>query len=163
MSQPNKSILIIDDEIDLGEALRDLISLEFEQVDLAHDPKLALEMIQKNQYALILSDYKMPGLSGLELAMRMRSQGFLTTLIWMSGYCDKEMALNGLRLGVLDILEKPIDTDSLSRYIHRAYDIERRRSEIISENGNVEQARKMLGLLYASDKRLKTSLSTGHQ
>lgn len=156
----DRSILIIDDENELAEALKDLLSLDFTGVEYVDSAPAALSLVEKYNYSLILSDYKMPGLSGLDLAIRLRGQGNLTTLIWMSGYCDKEMCLNGLRLGIQDIIEKPIATEDLSKYIHRAVDIERRKKEIYANEEDSSSSHRMLGLLYATDKRLKRSLSS---
>lgn len=158
----DKHILIIDDETDLGEALQEILSLDFDKVDFVNDSTQALKRIEEGSYTLILSDYKMPGLSGLELASLVRSKGLLTTLVWISGYVDKQMALNALRLGVLDIIEKPVDPEELSRFIFRAYDIERRRYEIIRANQDSLTSRKMLGLLYASDSRIQKSRASNN-
>jgi len=157
-----KKILIIDDEVDLGETLKELLSVNFDQVDFVSDSNRALEVIEKNKYTLILSDYKMPGLSGLELATLIRSRGLLTILIWISGYVDKQMALNALRLGVLDVIEKPTDPDEISKLIFRAYDIERRRAELIRADQDNPSSRKMLGLLFAGDSRIRKSRASNN-
>jgi len=157
-----KKILVIDDEVDLGEALQDILSTHFDQVDFVSDSTKAIDLINQNQYSLILSDYKMPGLSGLELATRIRGLGLLTTLVWISGAVDKQMALNAVRLGVLDIIEKPVEAEELSKHIFRAYDIERRRAEILRADEDNPNSRKVLGLLYATDPRIQKSRASNN-
>jgi DNA-binding NtrC family response regulator len=156
-AQIEKKILIVDDEVELGEALKDILSADFDQVDFVSDSTKAVQMIEQNNYTLILSDYKMPGLTGLDLVTRIRSLGLLTTIIWISGYVDKQMALNAVRLGVIDIIEKPVNAYELSKFIFRAYDIERRKAALIKDTDDNPNSRKMLGLLYASDNRIHKS------
>jgi DNA-binding NtrC family response regulator len=153
-------ILIIDDEVDLGIALQEILNDHFDRVDFVSDSTQALDLINQNQYNLILSDYKMPGLSGLELARRIRSQGLLTTIIWISGFVDRQMALNAIRLGVLDIIEKPVEANELSKFVFRAYDIVKRQAEILKSDTDNPNSRKMLGLLYSSDPRIQKSYAS---
>lgn len=151
-------VLIIDDEVDLGEAVRELLLEKFREVVFISDSKQALELLEQSHFDLILSDYKMPGLNGLELARKLGAAGNVTPVVWMSGYCDKAMAMNALRLGVLDIIEKPFDPDKIAKYVFRACEIERRKFEVQSCNEERKaQSKKILGLIFASDDRITTS------
>jgi len=153
-----KGILIIDDETELAEGLQELLSAKFDNVEYVDNSTEALKHLADNQYELIISDYKMPGLDGLALARKLRAEGNLTPIVWISGHCDKEMALKGIRLGVEDIVEKPFTIENLAQSIFRVLELKRRSAELqlLTSQSEIASAKKMIGLLFAADQRFNS-------
>jgi two-component system NtrC family response regulator len=75
----------------------------------------ALELANKENFDVIISDYKMPVLNGIELLETLRANGNLFPFILITGYGDKETYITAHKLGVFDIIEKPFEQDSLLR------------------------------------------------
>jgi len=157
-----KSILVIDDEVELGEIMVDILSPHFNQVTYQASADLALEQIKRIDYDLILTDVNMPKLQGPELIRYTRAAGKLTPVIFVTAYADKEMVLKALRLGASDVIEKPFNPEEIIKSMDRTFEIERRRAQLIlnqhhsEENGNsnLNKQEKMLGLLMvAGDKK----------
>jgi CheY-like chemotaxis protein len=70
-------LLMIDDEVDLGESLREILKDNFDEIVLCHTPDQALEICLSSTFDLIISDHNMAQLSGLELLKILRSEGVM--------------------------------------------------------------------------------------
>lgn len=153
--------LVIDDERDLVEVVKDGLEAVFNQVDTAYNGTEALEMLVQNKYELVISDLQMPKMKGDELLKRMRMKGVLTPFIYVTGNGNKEHVVEALRLGAVDFIEKPFDFDELVVKIRRNMDIisEKKTLEKLEmQNGDkaetdpdVEGTRKMLGILQVAN------------
>ena len=158
-----KSILIIDDELELGEIILEILSPHYPTVEFQSSADIALEQVKKNDYDLILTDVNMPNLQGPELIRFTRAAGKLTPVLFVTAYADKDMVLTALRLGASDVIEKPFDPDNLIKSIDRTFEIERRRTQLILDKYHIEnkegselnKQKKMLGLLLVSGDKKK--------
>lgn len=113
-------ILIIDDDDTFLDKMKKIISLSFKHnIKLQNDSFKALQAIGENinQYDLIISDLKMPGMSGIELLQKIRYLGDNTIFILVTGYGTIETAIGALKLGAFDYLLKPFDSDKLASII----------------------------------------------
>jgi DNA-binding NtrC family response regulator len=162
MENPTK-ILVIDDEIDICESIRDILKEEFPLVDIISNSTEAIQALKDASYSLILSDVAMPQLPGPELIRLVRSQGNLVPVIFISAYISKEVALTALRLGVADVVEKPFKIEHLMEAVKRVLEIDRRKTQFIIDNAtknssqeNLDKQRKMLGLLHVVNEKKKT-------
>ncbi|MFT4785079.1 MAG: DNA-binding NtrC family response regulator [Cyclobacteriaceae bacterium] len=106
-------ILIVDDQKGIPEAVRDTI-LDFDefadyQFDLAQDGQMAWELIQKNEYDVILSDIRMPKMDGIELLKAVQREGIATPVILMTATTKNDIneAISKLKIGAWNYLEKP--------------------------------------------------------
>lgn len=158
--QVKEVILVIDDEIDLGEFIVELLTPHFEKVLFATDATSALAIIESGDISLILSDIRMPGLSGPDLVTKVRADGVLTPIIFLSGFVDKEVALQALRLGVQDVLDKPFEEGTLVATIRKVLDFEKRRVQYYQDLHSIEASseklskqRKMMGLMLVSNSK----------
>jgi two-component system response regulator PilR (NtrC family) len=123
-------ILVIDDDLSLREIMEMILRSDGHQSDLAENGQVGLELALKKDYDLIISDIRMPGLSGLELLRLLREQGRQTTLILISAYASAETAVEAMRHGAYDFIPKPFRNQDLltavhSALIHRNVDQER--------------------------------------
>ncbi len=148
-------LIIIDDEVELGEMLKSMFEEKFATVVHFSDPETGLAEVLKDNSSLIISDLKMPRLSGDQLVQKIRSQGILTPIIFLSGYVSKEVYAMALRLGVSDVFDKPFNFDYMSESIEKILEIEKRKKEYFVHASDpnypkekLEKEKKLLGLLH---------------
>ncbi len=109
-------LLIVDDEKITREGLLEAIDwneLGITDIRLAEDGQKALDLIESFSPDIVLSDVRMPQLSGIEMAERLSELLPGSELIFMSGYSDKEYLKAAIRLNAVSYVEKPIDVDEL--------------------------------------------------
>ncbi len=114
------SILIVEDERNLREGLREALQSPNFQVITAENAFQAEEIIRNQTIDLIISDLKMPGMSGLELLRKVRSFSPTTIFIVMTAYGTVDTAVEAMKEGANDYLTKPINLDQLELLIARA-------------------------------------------
>jgi DNA-binding NtrC family response regulator len=124
MHQSN--VLIVDDDPALLQALRETLRLRMEdvRVDIADSGRAALDLITTMDHDAIVTDIKMPGTDGLALLAEIRTRRPDTPTLMITGHGDHALAIDALRGGAYDFLQKPIDREyfvaSLRRAIHIA-------------------------------------------
>lgn len=157
-----RRILIIDDDVGIGEVILEIIRPYYPNSIFISDPEKAKECLLKENFSLIISDVFMPGLSGTELIKQLRANGNWTLVMFLTGNATKDTALAALRLGAVELLEKPFDEKELLQTIERVHEIEKRKVQLIEENlrgsvfgGDVEKKKKMLGLLHIANQKRK--------
>lgn len=116
-------LLIVDDEVDIREVLRESLADHVDLIFEAGDGAEALEKLQTISVHAILSDINMPKMSGLELLRNLRKMGKNTPFIVLTGFGDKEMAIQALRLGAFDFLEKPFKEVNIIDVVDRAIEL----------------------------------------
>jgi CheY-like chemotaxis protein len=125
------SILIVDDEPVVRDMFEFLLANSGYQVSLAANAEEALESLENFDYNLLIVDKNLPGLSGLELMAKVRELRPQAEFMVITGYASYQSAVEALRLGALDYLEKPFeDIDLVKKKIDRA--VERQR--LLHEN-----------------------------
>lgn len=117
-------VLVVEDEKEILHGMREALEALpglFTRIDLAQDAEAALELARRERPDLVITDIVMPGQSGLELIERLQAaQGRLPKTILVSGYNDFEYARQGIRLGVVDYILKPLDKKQLHQVIRGA-------------------------------------------
>jgi two-component system, OmpR family, phosphate regulon sensor histidine kinase PhoR len=117
-------ILIVDDDTALLDALPEALRLRMDgiQIDTSETALGALERIRDTDYDAIVSDIKMPGMDGLALLHEIRELRPATPTLMITGHGERDLAVQALRGGAYDFVQKPIDRDyfvaSLERAIH---------------------------------------------
>lgn len=115
-------ILIIDDQKPIRNALREILEFEKYDVDEASEGRMALKMIKNYPYDLIFCDIKMPQIDGIELLKKVTELKFLNPIIMISGHGDIETAVQTLKLGAYDYIEKPLDLNRVLTSVKNAFD-----------------------------------------
>jgi two-component system response regulator (stage 0 sporulation protein F) len=105
-------ILLADDEVDLLQLLSELLSSAGYRVEAVADGKIALERAAGEVFDLVVADYKMPGLDGLEVLKGIRARRKPQKMLLLTGYATEELAREAGLLGCR-VLSKPIDRDRL--------------------------------------------------
>ena len=115
----NLSILIIEDGKSQREMLRDFLRGEGYDVSEAENGQKALEKVRKDYFDLLLLDYKMPEMNGLEVLKQVKGINPEIDVIMMTAYGTVEMAVNAMKSGAADYITKPIELDELLILIDR--------------------------------------------
>src|SRR2546425_9294647 len=120
LDTPSARILIVDDEPDVVDMLREYISHAGFTVDTALNGRKALRLIQDARPDVILLDIKMPGMSGVEVLQRIRVMDPTIPVIMVTSVIDRGLAQATLKAGAFDLVMKPIDFAYLDRVIDTA-------------------------------------------
>lgn len=115
-------LLIADDEVWVARMISSLIDWEaegFRIVGMCHDGLETMQRIRELQPALVLTDIKMPGMTGLEIIQRSSAEGLDVSFIIISGYCDFEYAKTAITYGAAGYLLKPLDQKELLDIVAR--------------------------------------------
>src|SRR5947207_934796 len=120
MNQPR--VLIVDDDAALLQALPETLRLRMCQVtvDTADSAAAALDQIAARDYDAIVTDIKMPGMDGLALMAEIRRRRPDTPILMITGHGEDVLAIQALRGGAHDFIQKPIDRDHIVVSLHRA-------------------------------------------
>jgi two-component system response regulator AtoC len=127
-----EKILIVDDDEGLIHFLGRFFSKLGKDVTSSTNGSSALDIISRESFDLILIDYKMPGLNGLDTLKEMRKLQVKTPVIIMTAYGTTETAIEAMKLGAYDYLLKPFDRDELKRIAADALEVNRLMKEIVS-------------------------------
>lgn len=106
-------ILLVDDEVELADPLSRLLTREGHQVDVATDGDMGLAMAEKGGYDLLILDWMLPGLSGLDLCRRLRSRQDPTPVLFLTAKDTLDDRVDGLDAGADDYLVKPFELREL--------------------------------------------------
>ncbi len=114
------TILIVDDEKSMREFLKILLVKEGYKVFTAQDGDQALELIQKSPVDLVVSDIRMPGISGLELLARIKDHDEDVPVIMITAFASPNDAVQAMKSGAYDYISKPFNVDEIKSVIHSA-------------------------------------------
>jgi DNA-binding NtrC family response regulator len=123
------TILCIDDEPSVGVTLEHTLAEFGHQAILASSVNEGLKVLAQQSADLILSDYRMPDATGLDLLEALRQQGFEIPVIIMTGYSSIEHAVLSMRHGAVDYLTKPLRQETLRIAVTNALEVNRLRRE----------------------------------
>lgn len=119
-----QKVLIVEDEKAIAGVLHSILSDELTdyEVSVAEDGLEAYKLLEKEDFALVISDIKMPKLSGTELLKQALQLKPETTFVMISGHADIDTAVNSLKDGAYDFISKPIDINRLITSVRNALD-----------------------------------------
>ena len=106
-------ILIIDDERSIRNSLREILADEGYDVEVAENGQQGCEMVEKERYSVIFCDIKMPGMDGMEVLDRLVQMGIDSAVIMISGHGDIDTAVECIKKGAFDFIQKPLDLNRI--------------------------------------------------
>jgi CheY-like chemotaxis protein len=106
-------ILVVEDDPELADNLVEIMEGLDWQVDVSRSAERALELLRERSYEGVLTDFRLPGLGGVELISRLREAGAHVPVVVMSAFMDESAADQAERAGALDVLAKPVDLERL--------------------------------------------------
>jgi DNA-binding response OmpR family regulator len=122
MSDTTPSVLVVDDEVDICENLRDILTDLGYEVDTASNGLRALELVKAKPYDVALLDLRMPGMDGLELYRRIKALRAGTVAMIVTAYATDAATQEALGAGAWKVVAKPVDFSSLMHWIDEALD-----------------------------------------
>ena len=122
-------ILVIDDERSIRNTLKDILEYEKYEVDLAEDGPKGLEKIKSGEFDVVLCDIKMPGMDGIEVLDKLTEMGTDLPVVMISGHGNIDTAVEAIKKGAFDFIEKPLDLNRLLITIRNAMD----KSNLVTE------------------------------
>lgn len=148
------SVLIVDDEKDNLDALNRLLRRDFEVV-LAISPIEAIKKIQQKEYSVLVSDQRMPEMTGVELLEKARQIRPRTTRVLLTGYTDIASVIDAINRGnVYRYIAKPWDPEEFKMTLRQAAEAYALRSEVDTKNELLEKANRELKQAFEELKTL---------
>jgi len=117
MTAADSRVLVVDDEEGMQMALREVLSRRSIRVDCASDGAKALELLEKAPYSLVLSDVRMPGMTGMELLSKAAACRPGTAFVMMTAYGSIEDAVEAMKMGARDYLIKPFSFETVESVV----------------------------------------------
>ena len=116
-----RRILVVEDDVEVSRAIAHILS------DLGHNPIIcnhaeeAFSLIRSQQFDLLLIDYRMPEMTGLDLIVMLRQECCNVPVIMMTGYPATEERVSSQSLGVFAILKKPLSSEQLAGVVDEVF------------------------------------------
>ena len=157
-------ILVVDDERYIRSSLKELLEMENYTVDAAENGADAVKMAESEKYDVLFCDIKMPGgMDGVEVLAKLIEDGVETPIVMISGHGDIETAVECMRRGAFDFIEKPLDLNRILITVKNASEkgalvkenkVLRKRiygQEMIGESEPILRVKEMIGKVAPTD------------
>ncbi len=149
-----KRILVADDERSLRELLAIVLRREGHEVLLAESGEAALKALKRGPLDLLISDIKMPDMSGVEVLRAAKATDASLPAIMMTAYASTETAVEAMRLGACDYLIKPFDVDELKLKVREKLDARQLRQENVLLKRVLHKSHDFAGIIGRSPSML---------
>ena len=160
-------ILLVDDEPDILTVFQRTLEHEELEVEPARTGEQALELLDKEAYDLVLLDVCMPTMSGLEVLGKLKEKGIRTPTVVVSGAGSVDLAVQAIKLGAFDFVQKPIHRERLLITVRNALKYSQLRevheqlqadsssySEVVGEGPLMQRLKGLIGKVAPSDGRV---------
>jgi two-component system, NtrC family, nitrogen regulation response regulator NtrX len=174
MVEKLKKILIIDDERSIRATLKEILEFEKYQVETAQDGIEGYKMAEEKNFDLIFCDIKMPKIDGIETLKKIVENNILSQVVMISGHGDIETAVQTLKIGAFDYIEKPLDLNRVLTCVRNALDnnnlkkentiLKRKiksKSEIIGQSPEIKSILELITKVANSNARVLITGSNG--
>jgi FixJ family two-component response regulator len=158
MSKPEEVIFVVDDEESMRKALSRLLAVVGYSVETFASAEEVLVRGRPQGPACLVSDLKMPGLTGLELQERLASQGISIPIIFITGHGDIPSSVQAMKEGAVDFLTKPFDGEVLLAAIRRALAHD---AEDLKQRDDVRNIRERAARLTVRERQVMELVVTG--
>jgi DNA-binding response OmpR family regulator len=140
-----KKILIVDDEKNIRITLKHCLENQDYVIESAVNGEEALHKLQTTNFDLILLDIKMPGLTGMEVLKKIREMGNKVDVIMMTAYGTIERAVEAMKLGAIDFINKPFTPDEIREIVKDVlYRQSLNEDKVVSFKDTIEFAKKCI-------------------
>ena len=129
------NFLVVDDEKTQRETLRRVLESWGHKVQVASSGMAALELMEGNAIDVIMTDLRMPGMTGLELLKAVKESRLDVDVVMMTAYGSVEGAVDAMKVGAADFITKPLDLDQLEIVLRRTMD----RKRLVRENKSLRR------------------------
>ncbi len=167
-------ILVIDDERAIRNTLKEVLEYEKHEVDLAEDGLSGLELFNTNSYDIVLCDIKMAKMDGIEVLQKICETSSDIPVVMISGHGNIDTAVEAIKKGAFDFLEKPLDLNRLLITMRNATDkstlitqtqvLKNKVSkmyEIVGESESIEKVKEMIDRVAPTEARVLITGANG--
>ena len=160
-------ILVVDDERSIRSTLKDILEFEKHVVTVAENGKAGLEAALNSVFDLIFSDIKMPEMDGIEMLDHLKEKEIDVPVIMISGHGNIETAVECIKKGAFDFIEKPIDLNRLLVTVRNALERNNlvveskslkkkvaKKHQMVGESPAIEKVRMMIERVAPTDARV---------
>ncbi|MCK5014295.1 MAG: sigma-54-dependent Fis family transcriptional regulator [Candidatus Omnitrophica bacterium] len=153
----NFRILVVDDEPLIRESLYEILRIEGYRVQMAQGGKEALQLMSKNEFDIVVTDFKLPKMSGMDLLEAVKKEYPKTEVIMITGYGSIETAVEAMKKGAYDYVTKPINDNEIKIIIQKT--IENKR--VVRENETLRELlarerRSAYGAMIGSSEKMQS-------
>ena len=124
------TILVVDDDPDIREVLRDRLESLGCRVLLAPSGQAGIELLEKQSPQMVLLDIEMPGMNGLEVLKEIRRREIDVTVVMITAYGTVDRAVQAMKDGAYDFIPKPFEPDHIALIVQKAFERERLKREV---------------------------------
>ena len=168
------NILIIDDERSIRNTLKDILEYEKHKIDTAENGKEGLNLLKINNYDLVFCDIKMPEIDGIEVLKQVGEINQDIPVVMISGHGNIETAVEAIKLGAFDFIEKPLDLNRIlvtvknagekSNLVKETKQLKKKVSskyQMIGESEAIKQVKEIIEKVAPTDARVLITGSNG--
>lgn len=135
--QADATVFVVDDDPDIREALQALIESVGLKASTCSGAQQFLDLYQPDTPGCVILDIRMPGMSGLDLQRALAKRGFHIPVIIITGHADVPVAVQALKFGAFDFIEKPFSPQLLLDRIRRAIEVDLQRRQASAERAEI--------------------------
>jgi len=167
----NKKILIVDDDQDIRLLLDKFFGKKGYKTNTASDGNTAVDILKEEKYDLVLCDFKLPDINGLELIQKIKVINPEAALLVITGYSDVKVAVQAIKLGAYDYVTKPLYPDEILITVEKALESKKKQKQsakpkgkkrfIIGESPQALQMMKHIKLIAPTDMSVIIQGETG--
>lgn len=156
---PSDAIVhVVDDDVEVRQSLSFLLATAGLAVRLHESAVAFLETVKQTPSGCIVTDVRMPGIDGIEFLRRLKARGFAWPVIVMTGHADVPLAVEAMKQGAVDFIEKPFDDEVLIGAIRSSLDAQARAAQRHGQSAEI-QAR--IDLLSERESQVLAGLVAG--
>ena len=144
MNAPVAQVYIVDDEEPVGDSIAMLLRTVGLATRVYRDPRVFLEELRADQPGCLLLDVRMPQMGGLEVQQELVRRNVTLPVIFITGHGDVPMAVEAMRAGAMDFIQKPFNDDELIRRVQKALEQDARDRELLQRREELERRWKEL-------------------
>jgi two-component system, NtrC family, nitrogen regulation response regulator NtrX len=167
-------ILVIDDEKSIRNTLKDILEYEQHEVELAEDGPSGLALINQDHFDVVLCDIKMPAMDGIEVLAKIEELHPELPVLMISGHGNIDTAVEAIKKGAYDFIEKPLDLNRLLVTIRNALERKdlvvetkrlrkkiNRQYEIVGKSSSIQKVKDMIDRVAGTDARVLITGANG--
>ena len=167
-------VLVVDDERSIRNSLKDIMEYENVEVILAENGMVAMELFRKHSFDLVFCDIKMPGIDGIEVLEKIQALNSELPVVMISGHGNIDTAVECIKKGAYDFIEKPLDLNRILITMRNAGDksalvketkkLQRRVSkhhEIVGDSESIRRVKDIIDRVAPTDARILVTGQNG--
>jgi two-component system, LuxR family, response regulator FixJ len=139
MTAATPVVFVVDDEEPVGDSIAMLLRTVGLATRVYRDARVFLQEYRPDQAGCLLLDVRMPKMSGLELQQELVARNVTLPVIFITGHGDVPMAVEAMRAGAMDFIQKPFNDDELIRRVQKALEEDARERELLQRREEIER------------------------